>query len=150
VGEDARAIEETIRLERQELGRNIDHLQERTKRLTDWRSQYSDHAGVSLALAFGGGVALGLLARRSGSARSAYAYDRTAAPDASRPAGFNPLKAIGENPKVKRQVGEVWDEILESLITIASAKAVDLLGSVVPGFRDEFDARRHGRRVEER
>jgi hypothetical protein len=41
----------------------------------------------------------------------------------------------------------VWDEILEALITIASAKAVDLLGSVVPGFRDEYETR-HARRFE--
>ncbi len=148
MGEDARAIEETIRMERHELGRNIDHLQERTKALTDWRSQYRNHAGVSIALAFGGGIALGLLARRASSgARPSYAYaDRTDV-EPSRSVGFNPIKAIGETPKVKQQVGEVWDEILEALITIASAKAVDLLGSVVPGFRDEFDAR-HGRRVD--
>lgn len=148
MGEDARAIEEAIRMERHELGRNIDHLQERTKALTDWRAQYRNHAGASLALAFGGGVALGLLARRS-NARPAYSYqDHRPEAEPSRPVGFHPLKAIGENPKVRQQVGEVWDEILEALITIASAKAVDLLGSVVPGFRDEFDAR-HGRRVQQ-
>jgi hypothetical protein len=143
VGEDARAIEEQIRAERNDLGRNIDQLQQRARAMTDWRTQYRNHAGVSLALAFGGGVALGLLARRGSSVPR---FDR---PDLepARPAGFNPLKAIGENPKVKRQVGEVWDEILEALITIASAKAVDLLGSVVPGFRDEYETR-HARRFE--
>jgi hypothetical protein len=148
VGEDARAIEETIRMERNELGRNIDHLQERARALTDWRTQYRHHAGASIALAFGGGVALGLLARRSG-ARSASPSPYPDRPDVepSRPVGFHPLKAIGENPKVRQQVGEVWDEILEALITVASAKAVDVLGSVVPGFRDQFDSR-HPRRVE--
>lgn len=146
MGEDARAIEEAIRMERHELGRNIDHLQERTKALTDWRLQYRNHAGVSIALAFGGGVALGLLARRAGSSsRGSYAYANRTDAEPSRSVGFNPIKAIGDNPKVKQQVGEVWDEILEALITIASAKAVDLLGSVVPGFRDEFDLR-HARR----
>lgn len=145
MGEDARAIEEAIRQERHELGRNIDHLQERAKALTDWRSQYRNHAGVSIALAFGGGIALGLLARRAGT-RPSYSYTERPEAESSRPVGFHPLKAIGENPKVRQQVGEVWDEILESLITIASAKAVDLLGSVVPGFQDEFESR-HARRV---
>lgn len=111
----------------------------------DWRAQYRSHAGVSLALAFGGGIALGLLARRSGS-RSSFSYPDRPDAEPARPVGFHPLKAIGENPKVRQQVGEVWDEILEALITVASAKAVDLLGSVVPGFRDEFDTR-HARRV---
>lgn len=146
MGEDARAIEEAIRMERQELGRNIDHLQERTRALTDWRAQYRNHAGASIALAFGGGVALGLLARRSRS-RPSYTYADRPDAEPSRPVGFHPLKAIGDNPKVRQQVGEVWDEILEALITVASVKAVDLLGSVVPGFRDEFDTR-HARRVE--
>ena len=148
MGEDARAIEETIRMERHELGRNIEQLQDRTRALTDWRTQYRNHAGVSIALAFGGGIALGLLARRSGSSPARYAYQNRADNEPSRSVGFNPIKAIGENPKVKQQVGEVWDEILEALITIASAKAVDLLGSVVPGFRDEFDQRHHARRVD--
>ena len=143
MGEDARALEEEIRVGRSELGRNIDHLQQRTKELTDWRSQYRNHAGVSIALAFGGGIALGLLARRSGGSVPRYSPPE----DPSRPVGFHPLKAIGENPKVKAQVGEVWDEILEALITVASAKAVDLLGTVVPGFRDEYDTR-HARRFE--
>lgn len=142
MGEDARALEEQIRAERTDLGRNIDQLHQRARSLADWRTQYRNHAGVSLALAFGGGVALGLLARRGSAPRS----DR---PDleSARPAGFNPLRAIGENPKVKQRVGEVWDEILEALITIASAKAVDVLGSVVPGFRDEYETR-HARRFE--
>ena len=43
----------------------------------------------------------------------------------------------------------MWDEILESLITIASTKAVDMLGTVVPGFRDEFESRQ-ARRVVDR
>ena len=144
MGEDPRAIEEAIRMERHELGRNIDHLQERARALADWRTQYRNHAGASLALAFGGGIALGLLARRSGS-RPRYSYTDRPDVEPSRPVGFHPLKAIGENPKVRQQVGEVWDEILEALITVASAKAVDMLGSVVPGFRDEFELR-HTRR----
>ena len=146
MGEDARTIEEAIRMERHELGRNIDHLQERAKALTDWRSQYRNHAGASIALAFGGGIALGLLARRSGS-RSSYSYADRPDAEPSRAVGFHPLKVIGDNPKVRQQVGQVWDEILEALITVASAKAVDLLGSVVPGFRDEFEVR-HARRVD--
>ena len=146
MGEDARAIEEAIRMERNELGRNIDHLHERTRALTDWRVQYRNHAGASIALAFGGGVARGLLARRS-AAQPRYSFSDRPDAEPSRPVGFHPLKATGDNPKVRQQVGEVWDEFLEALITIASAKAVDLLGSVVPGFRDVFDSR-HARRVE--
>jgi hypothetical protein len=143
VGEDARAIEQTIRAERSELGRNIDSLQARTRALKDWRTQYRNHAGLSLALAFGSGVALGLLAQRRGPRPF---MDR---PDIepSRPAGFNPLRAIGDNPKVRQQVGEVWDEILESLIAVASTRAVDFLSSVVPGFKDEFQTH-HARRFE--
>ena len=147
MGQDARSIENEIRTERQDPGRNIDQFQRQVNAPTDWRSLYGNHAGATLAIAFGGGVALGLLARRMHG--PAPASDRPPGWEPARPVGFNPLKAIGENPKVQQQVGQVWDDILEVLISVASAKAIEVLGSFVPGFQDEYDAR-HSRRPDDR
>ena len=94
-----------------------------------------------LAVAFSGGVLLGVLAR--GRARGSRLVDdySPGLPEAPRHAGFNALKALGDNPRARQQVGETWNEILETLIGLASSKAIGLLGDVLPGFRDEYDTR---------
>jgi len=148
VGENTRQIAQAIRAERHDLERNIDELQEQAKALTDWRTHYRRNTGTSLAVAFGGGVILGLLASGSRSTgvrrRVGPTSDGTAAPTASggsKPGKLTALKTLADNPRARQQVGDTWDHMLEALIAVASAKAMDLIGNVVPGFRDEYDAR---------
>jgi len=168
VGEDTREIAQAIRAERHDLGRNLDELQEHAKALTDWRTHYRRHAGTSLAVAFGGGVMLGLLAS-GGSSRNGAAGRRwkksnlaadlgesgTRPPSVSRSSKLGlgkltALKHLADNPRARRQMGDAWEHMLEALIGVASAKAIDFIGNVVPGFREEYhsrtdgDARGHG------
>jgi hypothetical protein len=137
VGEDTRQIEHDIRAERKDLDRNLHELEAQARALTDWRTHYRNHAGATLSVAFGSGLLMGLLVggRRNGHRPAA------PAPPRSRSVGFNALRALGDNPRARQQVGEIWDRILETLIGVASAKAVDVLGSVVPGFRNEYESR---------
>ena len=152
MGEDTRQIAQEIRAERHELGRNLDELQQQAKALTDWRTHYRRHAGPTLAVAFSGGVILGLLASGSSSNRSRrrlvpadYVSPEPAMPPQDpqtlKPRKLAALKTLADNPRARRQVGDAWDHMLEALIGVASAKAIDLIANVVPGFRDEYRAR---------
>lgn len=136
MGEDTRQIERDIRMERKNLDRNLQELEAQAKALTDWRTHYRNHPAASLSVALGGGLLMGLLVggRRNGHAPSI---------DLPRPrsAGFNALRALGDNPRARQQVGDTWNRILETMIGVASAKAVELLSSVVPGFRNEYRTR---------
>jgi hypothetical protein len=38
-------------------------------------------------------------------------------------------------------VGETFQNILETLVAMAAAKAIQWVGNLVPGFRDEYEAR---------
>ena len=60
---------------------------------------------------------------------------------ALKPRKLAALKTLADNPRARRQVGDAWDHMLEALIGVASAKAIDLIANVVPGFRDEYRAR---------
>jgi hypothetical protein len=144
VGEDTRQIERDIRIERNNLDRNLHELEAQAKALTDWRTHYRNHPAASLSVAFGGGLLMALLV---GGRRNGHAAPRMASAATPRPrsAGFNALRALGDYPRARQQVSETWERILETLIGVASAKAVDLLGSVVPGFRGEYDSRHLGR-----
>ncbi|HYN07133.1 MAG TPA: hypothetical protein VES67_07060 [Vicinamibacterales bacterium] len=137
MGEDTREIEREIRAERDNLGRNLHELQRQTRDLTDWRAHYRNHSGAVLAAAFGGGLIIGLLSAPRGRERVPSEAPRTR----FRPAGLGALRALGDNPRARQQVGETWGRILDTLIGVASAKAIDVLGSYVPGFRHEFESR---------
>ena len=143
MGENTRQIVEDIRAERHELGRNLEELEAQAKDLADWRTHYRRHPGAAIAIAFSGGVVLGLLGAGSpGGLRDidTDAVRRDASPR-SRHAGFNALKALGDNPRARQQLGDTWNEILETLIGLASVKAVNVIGNLLPGFRDEYEAR---------
>jgi hypothetical protein len=135
VGEDTRQIEEEIRAERANLGRNLDELKTQARALTDWRTHYRNHTGPTLGIAFGGGLMLAFLTSRPSRVHHE--------PDAPRPrhVDFGALKALGDSPRARPQVGEAWEQILEALIGVAAAKAIDWIGKAVPGFRDEYESR---------
>lgn len=137
MGEDARQIERQIRAERDNLGRNLQELQRQTRDLTDWRTHYRNHSGAVLAAAFGGGLLAGVLS----AGRGREIFPSEAPRPRFRPAGLSALRALGDNPRARHQVGETWEQILDTLIGLASAKAIDVLGSYVPGFRHEFESR---------
>jgi hypothetical protein len=135
--QETRRIEDEIRTERSELDRNIGKLGTQARALADWRTHYRRHSGAALALAFGGGLLIGLKAR----SQSPAAPPRAAHEEPRRRGGFNPLAMLPENSRAKTQVSDAWEHILEALIGVSALKAVEWIGSIVPGFRDEYQAR---------
>ena len=149
MGPDTRRIEDEIRAERVELDRNLHTLESKARELADWRTHYRRHTGAALALAFGVGILLGGKGRTNGHggvrrhATLVAPTERSDSSLSSRTArvGFNALRMIGDNPRARYQVSETWQNVLETLVAMATGKAVRWLGSLVPGFSDEYEAR---------
>lgn len=55
------ALEQHIRSERNELGRNLRELETRVREETDWRNQFARHMKKILAVAFGFGLLFSLV-----------------------------------------------------------------------------------------
>jgi hypothetical protein len=149
VGEDTTEIERQIAAERSDLGRNLHELEDKAKALTNWRVHYRNHTGAALGLAFGGGLLLGVLMsgdRRTSGLRSA-AED--VAPPRHDPSRLRAMSTFGNlSPVVQRvisQMDEVWPSIVDALVGVGAAKAVDLIGRYVPGFRDQLDQQNSSR-----
>jgi hypothetical protein len=136
VGQDTRQIEGEIRAHRSELGRNLRELEGKARDLTDWRTHHRNHAGLFLSVAFGGGLLLGLLTtsgRRHGVAQG---VEPPQIPVKGRVGLRVPQVVSHTSERAGRQIGQTWDRIVDALLGLLAAKAVEFVGERVPGFRD--------------
>ena len=138
MGESTSKIELDIAAERNELGRNLQLLENKARTLTDWRTHFRNHPFGMMALALGGGALLGILT--SGiEARGEFQEQPFIEPEESGHA--HPSMFASSARHARREFGDTWDHIAQTLLAVASAKAIDFVASKVPGFREEFSAR---------
>lgn len=130
--------EETVRIkqhidtEREQLGRNLDEIEDRVKNATDIRRQFNKHIPWILGGAAAGGFLLSRALRKSSTSApipssDAYADERINA-------------TIQPRSRHVKRVYETFDNILEGLIAVASAKLSSFVADVVPGFKEHYDA----------
>jgi len=105
-------LEEQIRSNRRALLRDVDELCTRAEAAVDWEAHYRRHMVAALTAAALGGLALGALSSRR--------TDSRAQP--------GPL-------------GRFATQAADALMAVATTAAVDFIADVIPGFRDEFQAR---------
>jgi hypothetical protein len=153
VGENTNRLEQEIRERQAGLGRNLDELQDKARDLADWRTHYRGHTSTFLGVAFGVGLLLGLTAvapaRRS---KCVVIPERDASHD---PDYFEPPRRVrwtqgqGTVARAARQFGDTWDQITDGLVRTASAKALQVVAELVPGFSDQFESPgpQYGRRT---
>ena len=149
MGENTSQIEQEIRAERSELGRNLRELETKARDLADWRTHYQTHTSLFLTVAFGGGVLLGLLATPS---REEHDFGN----------GFEGMHDVPREPSrmrmphvvqetralAGRQLGQTWHGIADALLGVVSAKAVEFISDLVPGFRDHYAGGERGRQTD--
>jgi hypothetical protein len=63
--ETAGQIEHEIEAERDRLGKNLEQLEMKIKSATDWRTQFNKYPLIIMGSAFGLGLILSMLTRRS-------------------------------------------------------------------------------------
>jgi hypothetical protein len=160
VDEDTRAIEREILVEREELSGTLRELESHARQLTDWRRYYRKHTGAALGATFGAGMVAGLITRKSNGAsrRSTRRVQATSSPESWEP-GWEPdetpvvrqrrssaavrgLKNLSQTTRAGQHLADTAAGILNALLGVVSAKAVDVVSHLVPGFRDEYHSRR--------
>jgi len=129
MGQTTRQIEAHIEDTREDLGANLNELEQKVKSVTDWKQQFRSNPMTMLGVAFGGGI---LLATMSGGRR-----------DRRREHGFAGHAAISSEPHAgtdhqKYKALEMWDNIKGALIGVAATRVKDFVGQVVPGFDDQY------------
>jgi hypothetical protein len=140
MGESTNKIERDIAAERNELGRNLQLLENRARSLTDWRAHFRNHPFAMMALAVGGGALLGVLTSGMEARRSNFEEERFIESEEETRSAPPSMFATSAH-HARRQFGDTWDHIADTLLAVASAKAIDFVASRVPGFREEYSSR---------
>jgi hypothetical protein len=144
VGEITHEIEREIRDSREDLGRNLNELEDKARELADWRSHYRNHSGAFLGAAFAAGAlaAMATVPASSGPVRL------QAVPDAEmnhEPYPTRHAHAAPRNPtfaRVAREVNETWGQIADALLRTASLRALQFVSELVPGVSDQLNGGR--------
>jgi hypothetical protein len=126
MGQTTEQIEHHIEKTRDDLGSNLNELEQKVKSITDWRHHFQTKPATLLGVAFGGGVLLATMV--SGGRRNRRRYANRV-PSAEPHAGTT-------YPKYKAL--ETWDNIKGALIGVAATKFKDFVGEVVPGFHTQY------------
>jgi hypothetical protein len=132
MGETPDQIERHIYEKRNELGENINELQQKVKTAVDWRAQFDQRPLAMVGLAFGGGLLLSMLI---GGRRNS----RDSSSRWSRHRRWKAEEGQEKGPSA-------WDNIRDAVLAIAGSKLSRLIEDVVPGFTEQFKKRQTERR----
>jgi hypothetical protein len=135
MGETTKQIETHIEHQREDLGSNLQELEQKVKAVTDWRQQFQNNSMTMIGAAFGGGVLLAAMI--SGRRRPRYAV----APS-SEPAALASAPHVGTD-RQKQKALDAWDNIKGALIGIAATQFKDFLGEMIPGFHAQLSQTEH-------
>jgi hypothetical protein len=144
-----------IESERDQLGRNLNELETRVRRTTDWRAQVDRNPMLAMGVALGGGVLLGSIIggshRSSKSAWSSSAAGKsyTSANLASSTSAASTFGAGGSGRtsqyhEQRRKTSDTLDNIKAALIAFGTAKVKEFMSEALPGFHEHMEqAERH-------
>jgi hypothetical protein len=129
MGEKSDQIERQIEFERGQLGQNLNELQSKIDRVTDWRTHFQKRPMMLVGAAFGSGLLLASMKSKRPSAR------RHNVPLESSDTGEHRLGTSIQ----KNQALETLDSIKGAMIGVAANTFKDFLAQLIPGFRAQFE-----------
>jgi hypothetical protein len=143
MGERPDQIERQIAETRSELSDNFSELQDKVKSAVDWRTQFQEHPGTLLAVAFGGGVVLSALLPSP--RRSRKTYDSGTISAADRTYSASSYDSSSAAPGKPSDLRKTIESLTGALLGVAVNQASGFLDSVLPGFHQEFTKARAGK-----
>lgn len=126
-----------IEAQRTELGRNLNELETRVRRGTDWKTYFDKNPMMMLGVALGGGLLLGTAVGR----RNQHRGTRSRSSSLSSPAlGFASAGTMSSSSgsrlmaAQRHEVSETLDHVKAALVGFGIAKAKDFMCHAIPGF----------------
>lgn len=124
MGQATEQIEAHIEQAKEDLGSNLQELEQKVKSVADWKQHVRTNPMTMVGVAFGGGM---LLSTIVGSRRTSRNWERRLGP--SVPNGQIATKGKGM---------KAWRLIKTALAGVAAARVQDFVGQVIPGFQEQY------------
>jgi hypothetical protein len=118
VGHTTDQIESTLERTREDLGAHLEELGQKVRDVTDWHYHFQNNPLPFVAAAFGGGILLATMLQH--------------------PPGA-PASSFGPN---RHPLVETWGDIKDALWRVAASRVTNFVEDVVPGFAQEYRAKR--------
>ena len=148
MGEKSDEILGHIESQRNQLGRNLEELETRVKRTTDWKAHFEDNPMMVMGVALGGGLLLGALVggksdsssqyRVQGNRYSAAGDSLSSAPSYSAPSHASSLLSSPATNQAKQHAVEALDKVKAALIAFGMTKAKEFLSTALPGIEEHL------------
>lgn len=150
-----------IEAQRSELGRNLNELETRVRRKTDWRTYYDKNPGLAMGAALGGGLLLGVMVKSKGPSIRRSSSRRRPSSTSTTYAGASAMAgtALGAASSAKssaksglsspvtseqwRQVSETLDHVKAALIGFGVTKVKEFLNQAIPGLEEHLSQAEH-------
>lgn len=127
MGETTQQIKAHISDTREDLGANLQELEQKVKAAADWKHHFQTKPMTMLGVAFGGGILLATMMggrnRRTGPRR----FVNHAAGSAGEVTG-----------RIDHGASRAWDNIKGALMGVAATRLTQFVDEVVPGFQDQY------------
>lgn len=169
MGQTSDQIRDEIDSKRQELGENLQQLEEKVKSTVDWRTQFDDHPVVGVGAAFAAGFLLSALMPGGGSgAKSSSDLSHYRVHDESEAwrtggdagstyqssgQGFAGIQGQGRDaaqstrprsPEMN-EISETIENIRGAVMGLAATRLRSFLAEAIPGFQAEYEEARRSR-----
>ena len=136
--EETDKIKQHIDNERENLGRNLDEIEDRFKDAINLKANFDRNTGWILGGAFAGGFLISLaLGRSSRSPRPAVNHDWQSNKEES--AVTMPARPTRFASQHLNRVSETANDIVAGLVGVFSDKLQSIVADAVPGFREQYD-----------
>jgi hypothetical protein len=148
-----------IESQRDQLGRNLNELESRVKRTTDWRAQFDSNPMLMMGVALGGGLLLGTMVggSRSRSSRTSswsssprsYSSSSSGMSSSASYATSPSTSSVSSSPAMReqrRKASDTLENMKAALIGFATAKVKEFMSEALPGFSQHLEEAEHRQR----
>jgi hypothetical protein len=150
-----------IESQRDQLGRNLNELEARVKRTTDWRAQFDRNPMLAMGIALGGGMLIGSMVGGSGNRMKRSSWSSSSSsPEGRSYASANLASSTSAGSHIgagemgsavtaspyrqhRRKTTDTLEQIKAALIAFGTAKVKEFMNEALPGFQQHLaDAER--------
>jgi hypothetical protein len=126
-----------IEAQRSELGRNLNELETRVRRGTDWRTYFDKNPMMMLGVALGGGLLVGTAVGRRNHRHGGRHYSPGVSSSALGFASAGTMSSSSSSPRMaaqRHEVAETLEHVKAALVGFGIAKAKEFMCQAIPGF----------------